>query len=248
MCYHYSLTNFALQSSNRFSAMQEDYKIIEEYDELYHINGFNFPKVPVIASDNPHKFQLFNWGFIPSWTKSDEDAKSIRTRTLNARSEEMYEKPSYRSACKAGRRCLIPADGIFEWQAVNKKKYPYYIGLKDREIFCMAGIWEEWTSKDSSEQFKTFSLVTTEANPLMARIHNDGQRMPIILPREIEMEWLNENLSKEDVLAMAVPYPEDMMSAYTISKLITTRGVNTNVPEIREKVEYPELSQQSSLF
>jgi len=228
--------------------MQEDYKIIEEYDDLYHINGFQFPKLPVVASDAPDRFQMLNWGLIPSWVKTKEEAMKFRLNTLNARSESMYEKPSYRSASKAGRRCLIPAEGIFEWQDVKKKKYPYYIHMKDNSLFYMGGIWEEWTDRDTGETIKSFSLVTTEANPLMARIHNEGLRMPVILPKEIELDWLNQNLSKEDVLAMAVPYAEDMMSAYTISKLITSRTENSNIPEVKQQIVYQELAQQQTLW
>ncbi|RZL20391.1 MAG: SOS response-associated peptidase [Pedobacter sp.] len=248
MCYHYSLTTHALRSTNRYSAMQDDYSVIEEYDDMYHVNGFTFPKVPVIASDSPTKIQLFQWGLVPSWVKDEESAKKIRMNTLNARSETIYEKPSYRSAAKAGRRCIIPVDGIYEWQAVNKKKYPHYITFKNKEIFSIAGIWEEWVNRDSGEILKSFSMVTTDANPLMARIHNDGQRMPLILPKELEMDWLNENLTKDDVMAMAVPFPDTEMQGHTIDKVFSQRGAFTNYAEIQNQVVYPELQVQTTLF
>ncbi len=244
MCYHYSLTKIALRSENRFSAFQSDYKIIEEYDDMYHVNGFKFPEMPVVASDAPDRFQMMNWGLVPSWVKSKEDAIKFRAQTLNARSDTMYEKPSYRSASKYGRRCLIPAEGIFEWQAVNKKKYPYFIHMKDNSPFFMGGIWEEWTERNTGELMKTFSLVTTDANPLMAKIHNDGQRMPVIIPEELTLDWLNQNLTKEDVLALSTPYNEEMMAAHTISRLITSRTEETNVPDIKMEVSYPELAVQ----
>lgn len=246
MCYHISITKDALKAEHRFSDTQDKYKVVEELKDQYHINGFHFPKVPVIASDQPNTWQAFNWGLIPSWTKSEADAAKIRAMTLNARADSLYEKPAYRYAAKSGQRCLIPADGIFEWHKLNKKSYPYYIHRKDKTIFCMAGSWEEWTDKQTGEIRKTFAMVTTEANPLMARIHNDGERMPVILHREYEMDWLNENLSKDDVLAMTDTYPDKEFVAHTISKLITTRGANTNVPEVQKPFTYAELEQ--SLF
>ncbi len=108
----------------------------------------------------------------------------------------------------------------------------------------MGGIWEEWTERNTGELMKTFSLVTTDANPLMAKIHNDGQRMPVIIPEELTLDWLNQNLTKEDVLALSTPYNEEMMAAHTISRLITSRTEETNVPDIKMEVSYPELAVQ----
>ena len=244
MCYHYSLTKIALQSENRFSAMQEDYNIIEEYDNHYHINGFTFPQVPVVASDDPTKIQLMSWGLIPQWVKTKDDALKFRQHTLNARSDTMYEKPSYRGACKVGNRCIIPVSGIFEWHGYKKIKYPHYIYMKDGPLFYMAGIWDEWVDKTTGEVIKSFSLVTTEANPLMAWIHNDGQRMPVILPMERQMDWLDSSLSKEEVLAMTISYDQDKMDAHPISKIFSSRTAITDIPEITEAVYYPELAEE----
>jgi putative SOS response-associated peptidase YedK len=102
MCYNYSLTKKALQVINRYSGIHDSYNLAEEYDQLYHVAGFRFQKALVIASDQPDTLQAFNWGLIPSWTKSEKDAAKIRAMTLNARSDSLYEKPAYRNAAKAG--------------------------------------------------------------------------------------------------------------------------------------------------
>lgn len=247
MCYHYSLTKKALSSLNRYNAKVNE-TLLSELGEMFHINGFQFKALPVLASNNPKEIQFFNWGLIPKWIKSIEEATKFRSNTLNARSESIYIKPSFRNASNKAQRCLIPADGIFEWHTLNKKKYPYFISLKSNEMFSMAGIWEEWTDHETKESKMTFSLVTTDANPLMAKIHNEGQRMPVILPKEFELDWLNENLSQEDVLSFCKPFDENLMQAHSISKLFSSKTENTNIAEIQMPFNYPELSKPLELF
>jgi putative SOS response-associated peptidase YedK len=218
------------------------------FEPVYHTAGFGFPQMPVITSESPNKVQLFNWGLIPHWVKSIEDADKIRMQTLNARAEGIFEKPSFRSFTK--NRCIVLADGFYEWMEYKKKKYPHYVHLKDFEIFGFAGLYANWTDKETGELFHTFTIITTEANPMMAKIHNTKQRMPVILRKEEWKHWLEPNLSKEQVQEMLIPCDETKMDAHTISKLITTRGADTNVPDIKEPFHYPELasSEQGSLF
>jgi putative SOS response-associated peptidase YedK len=241
MCYHYSLSSKALRSENRYGFI-EDYSSIQNFDTFYHINGFDFPILPVIANDHPQKIQLFQWGLIPGWVKTSFDAQKIRTQTLNARLDSLYEKPAYRSTAKSGKRCLIPADGIFEWRTIGKKKYPYYITFRNHEIFSIAGVWDEWHDKESGETVKTFSMVTTIANLLMETIQNISKRMPLILAREFEQIWLDDNLTYEEVMALGKPISDKGMKAHTISKLITSKGVDTNISDTQKPYFYPELS------
>jgi putative SOS response-associated peptidase YedK len=124
----------------------------------------------------------------------------------------------------------------------NEKKYPYYIFLKDKNIFSFAGIWEHWIDTSTGEVLKTFSILTTDANPLMERIHNTKKRMPVILPREKEMDWIKNDLSNDDIQALTKPFDEGLMEAHTISKLITSRTSNRNVPSIQDSYDYPELN------
>ena len=152
----------------------------------------------------------------------------------------MFDKPSFRNAIWQ-RRCLVPADGFYEWREVDGKKYPYYIYLKSKEVFSFAGIWEEWIDHSTGEVWRTFSILTTEANALMAQIHNTKKRMPVILSREGETEWLRTGLSREEIIALTKPLDDTLMSAHPISRLITSRSSNRNVAVIQEVYNYPDL-------
>ena len=236
MCYHVKVTSSVEELQNRFEAQYSENEPPKVY---YHVSGFSYPKLPVIASDEPNKIKLFNWGLIPAWTKSREDAKKFAVNTLNARSETIFEKPSFRSVKK--KRCLVLVNGFYEWRDYNKKKYPYYIHLPNDEPFAMGGIYENWTDKETGEIFNTFSIVTLEANPLMAAIHNTKLRMPLILPKETERLWLEPNVDEVYIKGLFKQYPEEGMQAHTISKLITSRTESSNVPKVIEEEIYAEL-------
>lgn len=121
------------------------------------------------------------------------------------------------------------------------KKYPYYISLKDEDVFMFAGVWDSWTDKQSGEIINTYSIITTSANPLLQKIHNIKQRMPVILEPEKEYIWLNYDLKPDNIMDLLVPYNENEMKAYTINKQISSRTINTNVKEILKPYNYPEL-------
>lgn len=218
------------------------------FEPIYHASGFNFPEMPVITSQAPHKVQLYHWGLIPHWVKLLSEADKIRAQMLNARAEGIFEKPAFRSY--TGNRCVVLADGFFEWMEHKKKKYPHYVYLDGSSVFGFAGLYAHWTDKETGEILHTFTVITTDANPLMARVHNTKQRMPVILPKQEWSHWLSPSLTKEQVQDMLKPCDDKGMKAYSISKLITTRGAETNVPPIKEPFDYPELvsSEQASLF
>jgi putative SOS response-associated peptidase YedK len=136
----------------------------------------------------------------------------------------------------------VLADGFFEWMEFQKKKYPHYVHLEGASVFAFAGLYSHWTDKETGELFRTFTVITTDANPLMARIHNTKKRMPVILPHDLWNTWLDPLLTREQIHDLLLPCPDAGMSAYPISRLITTRGADTNVPEIREQALYPELA------
>ena len=234
MCFHNSISATAQQLEQRYDA-----SLAEGFEPIYHANGFSFLKFPVITNHDPHKIQLFNWGLIPKWSKTKEDAMKFRINTLNARSETIFEKPSFRSV--SAKRCLIPSTGFYEWREYNKKKYPYFITLKDEPIFSMAGIFEDWVDRATGEVFNTFSIVTCPANPMMAIIHNAKLRMPVILTKENERIWIREQLPQSEIQDLMQPLNENLMTAHTISKLITSRSEPTNVPQVQETYSYGEL-------
>jgi putative SOS response-associated peptidase YedK len=236
MCYHYSLTKKQEELMKMIGAEWE-----APFEPIYHVNGFNFPRMPVITQEEPGKVQAYTWGLIPHWVKSADEADKLRAQTLNAKAETLFEKPSFRTYVQ-NHRCLVLADGFFEWMEYAKKKYPHYVHLKGSEVFAFAGLYTHWTDKDTGELFRTFTIITTEANPLMARIHNIKKRMPVILPRDHWKRWLDPTLSKEQIADMLHPCPDTGMDAYPISRQITARGADTNVPQIMQPYTYPELA------
>ncbi|MCX6743742.1 MAG: SOS response-associated peptidase, partial [Candidatus Parcubacteria bacterium] len=170
---------------------------------------------------------------------NEDKAKEIRFKTLNSRAETLFGKVSFREPARK-HRCLILADGFFDWQEYKGKKYPYYIYLKSKEPFAFAGIWDEWLNLDNIKKIKTVSIITTDANDLVAKIHNIKQRMPVILSKVEERQWLG-CLDDNEIKGMLDPYPAKEMTVYTISKLLTTRGADHNVPEVLDKFEYKNL-------
>lgn len=225
----------AQEAASRFNVEAEI-----DFNPVFHASGFSFPEWPVITAEEPGKLNLFNWGLIPFWVKDEEQAKQMRARTLNAKSETVFEKPSFRSAIHK-QRCIVISTGFFEWQDCNKKKYPYFIRLKGQEIFGLAGIYSRWTDKNTGEIFRTFSILTTHANPLMAKIHNLKERMPVVLPPLKENDWINPDLTDEQIKSFFPAVDERIMEAHTISKLITSRTESPNVPAVTERYQYPEL-------
>jgi len=236
MCFHYSLTKERTEIELLLHADWDD----ETWQPVYHADGFSFLQMPVITQEEPVKIKLFHWGLIPHWVKTKAEASHLKAQTLNARAETIFEKPSFRSYINT-QRCLVIADGFFEWMDFQKKKYPHYIYLFDHSLFCFAGIYSNWTDKETGEYMSTFSIITTDANPLMARIHNLKKRMPVILPPDQYSKWLQPGLSQNEVMSMLQPFPEAGMQYHTISKLISSRTQNSNVPELLEKHLYPEL-------
>jgi len=203
-----------------------------------------------VRNEDPKQVKLFNWGLIPFWVKDEKTATDIKQRTVNARSETIFEKPAFRGS--AGRKhCLVIADGFFEWRYYQGNNYPYYIKLKDRNAFAMAGLWDCWSNKTTGEQVYSYTIITTEANPLMAKIHNKRKRMPAILNKKDEQIWISTTINKETAMSILKPFNEKEMDAYTISKLITAKGEDPNVPAVSKPFQYNNLeplSNQSSLF
>jgi putative SOS response-associated peptidase YedK len=246
MCYRYSVPG-PDPLVQRFSA---SFPESASFNQKYHASSFDLPKLPVITNELSSQIQLFTWGLIPFWVKDRKTAEEVRLKTMNARAESIFEKPSFRHAAET-HRCLVLADGFFEWQEVGGRNYPYYIRLKSHEPFAMAGLWEIWKNPETAEELATYTVVTTKANPLMERIHNKKKRMPVILPKEHECEWIDSSLKKQAAEALLVPYDEQLMEAFTISRLITSKQRNPNVPEVLRPFSYPELQKktgQKNLF
>lgn len=240
MCYNISLVTKDETTLQR--ALGATYpKKLGQLKLWFTASAFTHPQWPVITANHPHEFQLFDWGLVPKWTPNIELAKQFKVNNLNAKAETIFEKRSFCEPIQS-QRCLVPVTGFFEWRELNKKKYPYFIHLTDEDIFCLGGIYDTWVDKDSGEILHTFSVVTTAANPLMAKIHHQKLRMPLILPKHKTKEWLDPHLSEKAILALMTPFDEAFMNAYTIGKRITSKLENPNTPETLVPVHYPELA------
>lgn len=236
MCYHNSINTDSKNLEARYKAKLK----YDSFKPIYHASAFTFPSWPILSNMDPEEIVPMKWGLIPHWTKSEQDAKSIRSKTLNARIETVKEKPSFREAA-AHKRCLIPSTGFFEFRDENGKKIPYYIFLNQEKIFSMAGIWDSWNDPEKGEIF-TFSILTTEANVLMKKIHNLKHRMPVILEKEMEDGYLNGEVSYQDLFQ---PLDAREMDAYTISRKLMDK--ENNVPEVTKPQSY-DSPQQMKLF
>ena len=178
-------------------------------------------EIVIINDEGVRQLVQCTWGFVPSWAKDP----SIGNKMINARSETVAEKPAFRSAFKK-KRCLVIADGFYEWRTEGKKKFPMYIRLKSGEPFGFAGLYNVWTSPDG-KQTCTCTIITTEANEAVKPIHD---RMPVILPRDKEDIWLNPALEdKEELLAALKPYPPEEMEAYEVSTKVNSPQYNSPV-------------------
>ena len=253
MCYHYSLTSDKYEISSRYALEDEEtIALMREYDVIYHNDGFAHRPMPVITADAPHKIQFYEWGLIPHWFKPKpgvtnakgelltalQQARAFSNQTLNAIGETVFDKPSFRNSI-GKKRCLIPANGIFEWHHLDKKtKIPHYIYLKSKEIFSFGGIYNSWTDPETGESVNTYSILTNPATPLMSHIHNSKLRQPFILERESESQWLEQSLKPEGIKELIKPLSDEHLTAHTISKLITSRTESSNTPDVMQPYDY----------
>lgn len=165
-----------------------------------------------------------SWGLLPHWSKSAGDR-----RYINARSETVFDKPAFRTAARA-RRCLVPADGFYEWQATRTRKVPHFVNLKTREPFGIAGLWDIW--EKGRDHVETFTLLTTAANELMKPIHD---RMPVIVKPQQYRLWLDPTVKEREKLAEVLqPYPAAEMATHPVSSLINSPA--NDEPELIEPV------------
>lgn len=210
----------------------------DSFEDRFSLTGFDLGWVPsfniaptqevltVTNDGSENRPELMRWGLVPSWAKDPK----IGNRMINARSETLTEKPSFRTAFKR-RRCLIPADGFYEWKREGKAKKPMLITANPGGLFAFAGLWETWKQPDGS-WLLTCAIITTSANEFMKSIHD---RMPVILPRESEASWLDPEEQDTAMLSeLLLPYDSDRMEAYEVSTLVNSP--RNNFPEVIEPV------------
>ena len=210
MCGRYTLIADLGDLAQRFEFDGGDFS----YDPGYNIAPTE--SVLTVRNVEGREAAFMRWGLVPFWAKDPK----IGARMINARAETVAEKPAFRNALKK-RRCLVLADGYYEWQKTPVGKRPFRIILKSGEPFAMAGLWETWRDPQGNV-VPSCTIITTAVNDFLAPIHN---RMPVILPREREELWLDSGVevpvSLTDILA---PYPDEGMDAYEVSTMVNYAG------------------------
>lgn len=198
MCGRFALVSESAEISEKFNIQ----KISYDFKPDWNISpGQHIPAV--IHREGQNVLESFLWGLIPSWAKDP----SIGDRLINARAETVHEKPSFKNAFNK-RRCLIVADGFYEWKKDGRKKIPLYFYLKSGEPFGMAGLYETWVSPEK-KQINTCTIITTDANKLIEAAHD---RMPVIIPKEQEQTWISDETEDKTILhSILKPYPADEM-------------------------------------
>ena len=171
----------------------------------------------VLEEGGQRRLEVLRWGLIPPWA----DDPQIGSRMINARSETASEKPSFRRAFRE-RRCLIPADGFYEWKRVNGGKQPYYFRMQDGRPFAFAGLWESW-SKGGEGEVRTCTILTTGANAIVGEIH---ERMPVIVAPDAYEVWLDSASEKDELRGLLAPFSEEEMEAYPVSRFVNSPSNN----------------------
>jgi putative SOS response-associated peptidase YedK len=205
---------YTLRSSRESIAQAFDVPEVPELPARYNIAPTqSVPAVRVDPDRRVRELSLFLWGLVPSWA----DDPSIGNKMINARAETVAEKPAFRHAFKS-KRCLVVADGFYEWRKFDRNKQPYFIRMKDERPFAFAGLWEYWERDTGALQSCT--IITTEPNDLVAPIHD---RMPVILPESDYDLWLDPEVGDPKRLKpLLAPYPEHEMEAYPVSTMVNS--------------------------
>jgi putative SOS response-associated peptidase YedK len=234
MCGRYTFATPPGVVENRFNV-----KITDTLQPTF--NAAPTQLLPVILNTDNRELAYLSWGLIPSWAKS----ASIASKMINARAETLHEKPSFKNAL-VKRRCLVLADGFYEWAKEGKKTYPVRVSLKSGEPYSMAGLWEQWIDPQSRQVHRSFTIITTSANELLAPIH---ERMPVFLTRETEEMWLDNSLTTEEHCALLNTYPSELLQLQRVSKAVNS--INNNSADVLMKdsdTKSPDSDSQITLF
>jgi len=200
----------------------------------YNADGYDHPQLVVLQNESGKSVERMRWGLMPDWNRSEAELEDLANSNLNARAETIFEKASFKDAILRY-RCIIPVEGFFEYRDHGKAgKQPFFIYPKELDGFNFGGIYSVRRSQETNEIIKSFAIVTTEANEMMAKIHNTRMRMPLIISDDNIDAWLNKQATKEDLQKLMVPYPSELMRAHEVSKDLAKLG---NVPAAIEEVK-----------
>ena len=207
MCGRLTLAEDHSELEGRFQFKAQGFEWVPRYNVA--------PTQPVLAvlGNGERRGEMLRWGLVPSWAKNP----GIGSRLINARAETVAEKPAFRQSLRS-RRCLVLADGFYEWKHVTGKRVPMRIVLKTGEAFAFAGLWDDWRSP-SRDMIRSCTIITTTANTLLAPIHD---RMPVILDRDSESAWLDPTAGLASLTRMLVPHRPEDMDAYPVSTVVNS--------------------------
>lgn len=208
----------------RLDAIQDYFGVEVNYDHEPRYNIAPRTDTAVVQNETPDEINELNWGIRPHWVDDPDDWH----HPINARAESVDEKPSFREAFKK-RRCLIPASNFYEWTGPKGSRRPFFIGVEDRELFAMAGLWETWS--ENGTEFQSFTIITTDANEVVGELHN---RMPLILKSDEEQRWLEED-DPDELQSMLDPFPDEQTRSYEVSTKVNSTA--NDGPELIEPLE-----------
>jgi len=228
MCSRYTLTKAQKELVKLYQV-----KLPPDYQPNYNLAPTQ--KGLVITADEPESAQLMHFGLVPYWAKSTK----LDFSTLNARSEEIMDKKTFAPLVVHRKTCLVLADGFYEWDKKTGDTLPYRFVLKDRELFAFAGLWSQWKDPFSEELYRSFTIMTTQANETVGKVHAPKFRMPVILSREEEALWLDKKMDQAGLLNLCDAYPDELMSSYRVDKAVNAtvvKGVINNRPELMQAI------------
>jgi putative SOS response-associated peptidase YedK len=240
MCYHTSAPSNA-QLVKEFKNLQVNYK----GDEIFHSNGFDRPFLPVTLNKDVDSIIPGRWKLLQYWIKSEDDLPKAGN-TLNARADEVFEKKSYQKDILT-HRGLLYVNGFFEPHDPNldpvddndsapkkKEKENYYIYYPDHKIFTLGVVYTMFRDYDTNDVYPTFSIITTDANPLLEKIHNEKKRMPLIIPADKRDAWLFAE-GREEIEQLMIPFDGEL-GAHRSFRVTAARGIDTNRPDIQDAI------------
>ncbi|WP_100627412.1 SOS response-associated peptidase [Algoriphagus formosus] len=231
MCGRYSLSKSKIELEERFQA-----EMLTDFKPRYNIAPTQL--VPVVTSQSPKGFSFFYWGITPEFGRN----KPVSQKLINAKAESVHQKMTFKSSFKQ-RRCIIPADGFYEWKKLGKKtSIPHRFTLREGGLFSFAGIWDEYETVDGENQH-TFLILTTEPNELVSEVHD---RMPVVLTPETEKKWLNNYSSEEELLEILKPFSANEMLSYPVSTLVNS--VENDSPALIRKTDPMDQHGNYTLF
>lgn len=203
----------------RYTLAAAEKTILEAYaaelkeDYIPNYNLAPTQKACVITADEPNYINQYHFGLVPHWAKD----KKLGYSMLNARQETVLEKTSFKPLMEKNKRCLVLADSFIEWETIGKDKLPYRFVIPDQPIFAFAGLYSWWKDPATQDWYKSFTIMTTEPNAMVAKLHD---RMPVILTKEEEKIWLMDGVPMSDLLELCNPFPDVEMDLYRVSKEI----------------------------